>query len=207
MALPTQHPQALLFALLLATGSLHAQPEIDYERMLSDVEEAASLVDTGLDELSTALEANIGSQAEIDARFEKLTQMLDQVDGKIGESSDNWSMVEQAIEQADSERQAMLDKYTQTRDADYQEYADAWAEMKQRLIDVRQGLLDERTEMEGLKAELAQSRDKITQLIKLQRAEAAAQKLEQVRDRLAAMNDTMRSLVESTRQVQAGMPN
>jgi chromosome segregation ATPase len=181
--------------------------ELDYDRLLTDVEEAASLVNSELDELSTALQASINSQAEVDERFAQLSQMLDQVGSKLGESSDNWRLVQQAIDQAESERQAMLEKYTKSGDPDYQGFADAWAKTKQRLADVREGLLQERTNMEQLRIELETSRDKITQLIKLKRADDAAAKLATVRDHLAAMNETMRTLVENTKSVAQGLPN
>lgn len=199
----------VLLSWLLAAGGVHAQgrAEVDYDRLLSDVESAATLVDGELTELTGALQATINSQAEMDARFEKLTKMLAQVKDKIGEQSDNWRLVEQAIQQADTERQANLDKYAKNGDADYQGFANHWADMKKRLTDVRQGLLNERTDMDSLATELERSRDKITQLLKLKRADAATKKLESVRDRLTAMNQTMRTLVESTKSVQASLPN
>ena len=201
-------PAVALYA-LFGAAALSAQDavEVDYDRLLADVEESATLVNSELDELSTALEATINSQQEVDERFARIREMLDQVSTKLGEDSPNWQMVEQAIAQADTERQAMLDKYANTNDVDYQGLANDWATMKDRLVAVREGLLSERTDMEALKGELERSYEKVSAFIKIKRAEQAAKKLEEVRDRLAAMNQTMRTLVESTKTVQAGLPN
>ena len=187
---------AVLSFSLLATAQEEGQP--DMVKLVEDVRAVAGELEASI----TGLEEALIATTDPDQGAELLDQMhasAEAVHAKLAEDSEIWAALVEAMEVWDERRAQYLEK--SETNAAFKAIADEWELKVEQAGELRKQILTQRAESLALLDHIGAEREIVLAYYELGQADRALETMRQVSDGLGRMNDSMRAMVEQTREV------
>ena len=187
-----------IFAMPLV-GFAQAEGEPDMVKLFEDVRSVAGDLEANIAGLEEALNASIDSREQGAELLDQMQASAEAVFARLAEDSEIWTALVKAMEVWDARKTEMLEK-SETRPA-FKQIADEWGLKVEQAGELRKQILTQRAESMALLDQIGSDREVVLAYYELGQADRALEAMKQVSGELGRMNDSMRAIVEQTKEV------
>lgn len=187
-----------IFAMPLV-GLAQAEGEPDIVKLFEDVRSVAGDLEANIAGLEEALNASIDSREQGAELLDQMQASAEAVFAKLAEDSEIWTALVKAMEVWDDRKTEMLEK-SETNPA-FKQIADEWGLKVEQASELRKQILTQRAESMALLDQIGSDREVVLAYYELGQADRALEAMQQVSGELGRMNESMRAIVEQTKEV------
>ncbi len=182
-----------------AQSEANQEGQPDIVKLFEDVQSVASDLETKVVELEESLQASIDSREQGAEVLDQMQASAEVVFAKLAEDSEIWTALVTAMELWDNRKTEMLEK-SETNPA-FKQIADEWAVKVEQANKLRKQILTQRAESTALLNQIIEDREIVLAYYELGQAGRALDAMMKVSGELGRMNDSMRAIVEQTKEV------
>ena len=178
-------------------GDQEGQPDI--VKLFEDVRSVAGDLEQNIAGLEEALNASIDSREQGAEVLDQMQASAEAVFARLAEDSEIWTALVKAMELWDDRKTEMLEK-SETNPA-FKQIADEWALKVEQASELRKQILTQRAESMALLDQIGADREVVLAYYELGQADRALEAMMKVSGELGRMNESMRAIVEQTKEV------
>ncbi len=171
----------------------------DIGKLLQDVRTVAGDLENNIAELEEALKTSIDSREQGAKVLDRMQSSAEAVHDKLDEDSEIWTALVKAMETWDERQKEMLEK-SETNPA-FKQIADEWGVKVEKANGLRRQIITQRAESVALLDQIGSDREIVLAYFELGQADRALKAMEKVSGELSRMNESMRAIVEQTKEV------
>ena len=173
--------------------------EPDIAKLFEDVRSVAGDLEANIAGLEEALSASIDSQEQGAEVLDQMQASAEAVFAKLAEDSEIWTALVKAMELWDDRQKEMLEK-SETNPA-FKQISDEWGFKVEQANELRKQILTQRAESMALLDQIGADREVVLAYYELGQADRALEAMKKVSGELGRMNDSMRAIVEQTKEI------
>ena len=173
--------------------------EPDMVKLFEDVVAVANELETNIAGLEGALNASIDSRERGAELLNRMYVSAEAVHAKLAEDSEIWTALVKATEIWDERQKEAMEK-SETKPL-FKQIADEWSAKAAQANELRKQMLEQRAESIALLEQIAADQEFVLALYELKQADRALEAMQKVSGGLSRMNDSMRVIVEQTKEV------
>ena len=195
--LPALKPTLTLRPTLSPDAQTGGEP--DMVKLFEDVVAVANELETNIAGLEGALNASIDSRERGAELLNRMYASAEAVHAKLAEDSEIWTALVKATEIWDERQKEAMEK-SETKPL-FKQIADEWGAKAGQANELRKQILEQRAESIALLEQIAADQEFVLALYELKQADRALEAMQKVSGGLGRMNDSMRGIVEQTKEV------